>query len=1031
MNASLTLAILFLSIALQFAAAVLALRLIRITGRTTAWTLIATAIVLMTVRQCITLLALLEGTPVRTADLWTEPVALLTSILMITGVANIGPIFRANKQAEDVLAESAEIFQRTFDAIPDPAILWKRHLDGHVTMERVNSAARILSEGKIETYLEQRITADEFFSHTPEVAERIRAAFEQEAPRRVEVSCYPMRTIDAERWLAADYARVSNDYVLNIIRDVTEQRQTEEALRESEERFRTLATMAPVGIYFTDADGHCAYVNPRWCEMAGISPEEARGDGWVQGLHPADREQVGAAWYDLPAFRGNWGVEYRFYNARENRTTWVLGYASPLHDDDGQVTGYVGANVDITGRKRAEAALEAAQSYAHNLINSSIDMIIAVDMDRRIVEFNRAAQETYGYRREEILGQHVDVLYADPVEGHTFHRMTVEMGRCVQEITCRRKNGEMFLSLISASVLTDADGVATGVMGVSRDVTLRRRADEMLNMYAQQQQAIAQLERRALDGGDLDDLFQETTALIAGTLDTPYCKVMELLPDGSTLRLRAGVGWREGVVGQAVVSADSDSQAGFTLLAHEPVIVEDLRTETRFSGPPLLHEHGVVSGVSVAIAGGEQPFGILGVHTRQKRHFTWDDVRFVQVIADVLAQAIERKHAEETLRWRNQELALLNQSGQTMISTLDPDQVFNTILEETRRLLDVTACSIWLIVPKTGALICQMATGPQNDLVRGWRLSPGEGVAGWVAQHGESLIVPDVSKDARYFPDVDQRTGLNLRSILSVPLKIKGTVIGVIQAVDQRVNRYRATDQELLESLATTATIAIENAQLYEQARRDAETKATLLREVNHRVKNNLAAIVGLLYAEQRHAGVGDEPIYQNIIQDLINRVQGLSTVHNMLSESEWSPLLLNDLVCEVIHSSLELLPARKSVTVDIAPSPILVTPEQAHHLALVINELTTNTVRHALSDQTVAHITVRISGESAGGEEENLIQLEFQDNGPGYPPDVLQGGRHNVGFDLIENIVRRSLRGDLTLHGGDGAMVVIRFPAQ
>lgn len=93
--------------------------------------------------------------------------------------------------------------------------------------------------------------------------------------------------------------------------------------------------------------------------------------------------------------------------------------------------------------------------------------------------------------------------------------------------------------------------------------------------------------------------MDEAVAVVARALDVECCKVLELLPDGQAFLLRAGVGWKDGCVGLATVGAGRDSQAGYTLLSSEPVIVQDLRTETRFSGPPLLHDHGVVSGMSV------------------------------------------------------------------------------------------------------------------------------------------------------------------------------------------------------------------------------------------------------------------------------------------------------------------------------------------------------------------------------------------------------------------------------------------------
>jgi PAS domain S-box-containing protein len=181
--------------------------------------------------------------------------------------------------------------------------------------------------------------------------------------------------------------------------------------------------------------------------------------------------------------------------------------------------------------------------------------------------------------------------------------------------------------------------------------TERTRAEEALAAYAQRQAVVAEIGRLALTGGELEDLFAEAVSLVARTLGVEYGKVLELLPDGDALILRAGVGWKkEYPVGQATVSAGQESQAGFTLLSDEPVVVEDLRTETRFSGAPLLRAHGVVSGMSVIIRGRERPYGVLGAHTASARRFTTDDVNFLRAVANVLAEAIGRKRAEDAMR---------------------------------------------------------------------------------------------------------------------------------------------------------------------------------------------------------------------------------------------------------------------------------------------------------------------------------------------------------------------------------------------
>ena len=188
----------------------------------------------------------------------------------------------------------------------------------------------------------------------------------------------------------------------------------------------------------------------------------------------------------------------------------------------------------------------------------------------------------------------------------------------------------------------------------------RQQAVASLAVRVQQQAAVAELGQLALVNTHLPQLMDETVTLVAQALNVEYGELLQLLPDNRVLRLVAGVGWQEGLVGQATVEADLTSQAGYTLFSQEPVVVPDLLSETRFTASPLVKDHGLVSGMSVVVSGAEHPFGVLGTFTRHQRSFTEDDIYFLQSMAHVLATAIERKQREEQLRQsRNQLRAIL------------------------------------------------------------------------------------------------------------------------------------------------------------------------------------------------------------------------------------------------------------------------------------------------------------------------------------------------------------------------------------
>ena len=130
-----------------------------------------------------------------------------------------------------------------------------------------------------------------------------------------------------------------------------------------------------------------------------------------------------------------------------------------------------------TVRQSTEEALQAAKQYADALINSSLDMIIAVDTDQNIVEFNAAAERTFGYRRKEVVGQSVALLYAGDTVRQEVHARMLHEGKFTGEVLNRRKNSETFPSYLSAACMRTAEGKLIGFMGVSRDISERKQLE--------------------------------------------------------------------------------------------------------------------------------------------------------------------------------------------------------------------------------------------------------------------------------------------------------------------------------------------------------------------------------------------------------------------------------------------------------------------------------------------------------------------------------------------------------------------------
>jgi signal transduction histidine kinase len=422
---------------------------------------------------------------------------------------------------------------------------------------------------------------------------------------------------------------------------------------------------------------------------------------------------------------------------------------------------------------------------------------------------------------------------------------------------------------------------------------------------------------------------------------------------------------------------------------------------------------------------------------------TYELSSLADVINEMLKKLQDSQHElrerEEALRHRNRELELLNLAAQTLGATLDLSNILITFLEVVRSLMGTVASSIWLKDPEANELVCVQATGLQSESVSGWRLKLGEGIAGWVARTGETINVPDAKADERHFEGIDRQTGVKLHSVLCVPLKTRQDVIGVLEVVDTKVARFQPADQRLLESLAASAAVAIDNARLFDAVRaneadlRDLSTRLIEVQEQERRhiaqelhdelgqlltaIKINVDLARRKLPDEANSLGRRLEEV-SNLTDDVLSNVRSMTI--------ELRPTLLDDMgIVPALRWYLKRFARHTGVQVELqAPEQaVRLAPEIETAIYRVTQEALTNVARHAQASQV--QVWLAYAGDT--------VIASIQDDGQGFDAEERikqQGERQTLGLTGIrERVMLLGGRVAIDSEQGKGTQIEIELP--
>ena len=273
-------------------------------------------------------------------------------------------------------------------------------------------------------------------------------------------------------------------YWITVQQDITSRKRAEEALSESEQRFRIFAASAPIGIFHTDRHGAVLYSNRKWQQISGLTDEESLDSGWMNALAPEDQEAAAAVWQQALQSDQQYSVEYRIIRP-DGEVRWVHAQTVAIRSSTSELTGYVSTVEDITERKQAERTLHENEERFRRLSASSPVGIFQTDVEGACEYTNPQWQQITGLTLEEGLGNGwVDAIVPDDRDTVLANWKDRISGgyNIVQEFRFRRPDGEVRWVIERSTALLSDAGNPLGYVGTTEDITERKRAEAALQL---------------------------------------------------------------------------------------------------------------------------------------------------------------------------------------------------------------------------------------------------------------------------------------------------------------------------------------------------------------------------------------------------------------------------------------------------------------------------------------------------------------------------------------------------------------------
>lgn len=612
----------------------------------------------------------------------------------------------------------------------------------------------------------------------------------------------------------------------------------------------------------------------------------------------------------------------------------------------------------------------------------------------KLLFFNKTAAQNMGGRPEDFEGQTIFDLFGEEAGAFYMDRIRAavqsEEGQEYEDYVSLPSGDRWFLS--NYTVVKDASDHVAGVQIISHNITERKQAERALKESRTSLQALINNTGDLISARDrafrltrYNQAFADFLPKVVDAEAAPGLRTIDYLPDEARhywetiiAQVLGGQHYRE------VFNYEIDGAMRYYDLAFNPI----------------KDEQGEVVGVA---------------------EFTHD--------------VTEYKRIEQTLRRYAERLQILREIDVAILTAQSPEEIARVALQHVHNLIPYKIASISEIdlQAQQGRDLVILGEYGIDDATLVWHPIPSASLPVQALCAGEPYGVEDIDRLEHLEPPERVLKAQGIRSYVNVPLMDQGVLLGRLTLASDTPGFFQPDHVEILEDIAASLAVAMRQAHLLAKTQQNAEAQALLLRDVNHRVMNNLEMILGILTLEMDKLspqGEPGDPRGQAVLLDMYHRIQGIITVHRLLSQTQTTTLDPVEVITRVIGASLSSSPIQDqvAVVVDTPEDVRYVSSKQAVALALITNELTTNSVKHAFGARSTGEINVQIK-EVKDKDGLATLRLIYRDDGPGFPDAVIHSRQSNTGMWLLQTSATHTLGGSLTLHNDDGAVVTLQFP--